>query len=392
MRVTISVPGKFQPAYLWGRWLEATERLERLVTPLPYARIANFRVERPRVRTFPPLGIWNHAVQRRGPSWLRRANQWFVSVAFDAFAASALGRCDVVNGWCSASLLTLRAARRRGLAAVLQTGSAHIETQFELLAEERRRLGLPPAVTHPAVVRRALAEYEAADLIVVPSRFVRDTFVRRGVPAAKLAVVPETATPRTAPPSQRPPHARPRILFVGQIDVRKGIAYLVEAFRVLDGRATLRLVGPADRQLLAKLSPLPDGVEIVGPRSGERLAAEFRDADLFVLPSVEDGFGLAVVEAMAAGLPVIVSDHAGSADLVDDGRNGFVVPARDAAALARQLDALVCDPNLRARMGEAARTTALARTWEAYGADMERAYARLGLEPVRGAVSYARAG
>ncbi len=392
VRVTISVPGAFQPAYLWGRWLQAHGRLERLVTPLPYARVGGFGVERPRVRTCAPLGVWNYVVQRRGPLWLRRANQWLVSLAFDAFAASALGRCDVVNGWCSTSLLTLRAARRRGLPAVLQTGSAHIETQAELIAEERRRLGLPPAVTHPAVIRRALAEYETADLIIVPSRFVRDTFVRRGVAAAKLAVVPETAMARTEPPPERTQRVRPRILFVGQVDARKGIAYLIDAFRLLDGQATLRLVGPVDRRLLGRLSSLPDGVELVGPRSGEGLAAEFRDADMFVLPSVEDGFGLVTVEAMAAGLPVIVSDHAGSADLIDDGTNGFVVPARDARALAARLEALVRDPRLRARMGDAARATASARTWEAYGADMEQAYARLGVRLVRGVASYVGAG
>jgi starch synthase len=392
VRVSISVPGKFQPAYLWGRWLETQGRLERLITPLPYRRVAGLGVSRARTTTLAPVGVWNYAVQRFGPVWTRPANQLLVSLVFDALASRMTGRCDVVNGWSSTSLWTLRAARRRGQLAVLQTGSAHIETQAELLADEGRRLGLAPAVTHPAILRRAVAEYELADLIVVPSRFVRDTFVQRGVPILKLAVVAETAMPRTAPPAERPRRSRPRILFVGQVDVRKGIPYLLEAFRALEGRAALRLVGPADRRLLSRLAPLPEGVEAIGPRSGEALAAEFREADVFVLPSVEDGFGLAAVEAMAAGLPVVVSDHAGCADLVDEGHNGFVVPARDARTLAQRLDTLVRDARLRVRMGEAARVSVSSRTWEAYGSEMARAYARLGQASPSGVPSYARAG
>jgi glycosyltransferase involved in cell wall biosynthesis len=72
---------------------------------------------------------------------------------------------------------------------------------------------------------------------------------------------------------------------------------------------------------------------------------------------------------MSAGLPVIVSDHAGSAEIVRDGVNGFVVPARDAGALVDRIALLLSDADLRTRMGAAARATAASRTWETYGDD-----------------------
>jgi glycosyltransferase involved in cell wall biosynthesis len=75
---------------------------------------------------------------------------------------------------------------------------------------------------------------------------------------------------------------------------------------------------------------------------------------------------------MAAGLPVIVSDHAGSAEIVRDGVNGFVVPARDVDALAARMNALLADAELRARMGAAARETAASRTWDTYGEERTR--------------------
>lgn len=391
MNVTIAVPGKFQPAYLWARWLETQGRLERIVTPVPFGRVASFGVSRGRVRALVPVGAGNYATQRFGPRALQPANQIAVSAVFDLLASRALGRCDVFNGWASASLHSLRAAHRRGLPAVLQTGSAHIVTQTALLEDESRRLGLDSVVTHPAVVRRTLAEYDEADLIVTPSRFVRRTFIEQGVPESKLAVVGETATPRVEPPGERPSPRTPRVLFVGRIEARKGIPYLVEAARRLEGRVTVRLVGRADGALVRVLSPLPGNVELAGHRSGAALADEFRQADLFVFPSVEDGFGLAAVEAMAAGLPVVVSDHAGCADLVEEGVSGFVVPARDAAALTERLEALAGDPSLRWRMGRAGAAIAAARTWETYGREMEQAYAALGAAGrlVKGA--YARA-
>ncbi len=391
MRITVSVPGKFQPAYLWARWLESRDRLTRLLTPLPYGRVAAFGVSRGRARALAPVGVWNYAVQRFGPRWIQPANQIAVTALFDLLASRALGPCDVFNGWASAALISLRKVHQRGLPAVLQTGSAHIVTQTALLTEELERLGLTGVVTHPAVIRRTLAEYEEADLIVTPSRFVRQTFIERGVPESKLAVVCETAMPRVEPPAERPARETPRILFVGRVDVRKGVPYLLDAFRRLDANATLRLVGPVGRALLERLRPLPDGVELVGPRAGAALAAEFREADFFVLPSVEDGFGLAAVEAMAAGLPVIVSDHAGCADLIDDGVNGFVTPARDAAALAERMRTLARDARLRDAMGRAAFATASRRTWEAYGLEMDGAYAALATPRGTGVPAHARA-
>jgi glycosyltransferase involved in cell wall biosynthesis len=159
----------------------------------------------------------------------------------------------------------------------------------------------------------------------------------------------------------------PRVLFVGGCSLRKGIPYLVEAFRRIGAPATLRLVGRTNEALFRRIGGLPRGVEAVGPKTGAALAAEYAAADVFVLPSVEDGWGLVTNEAMSAALPVIVSDHAGSAEVVRDGINGFVVPARDVDALAARITLLLGDAELRARLGGAARATAAARTWEAYG-------------------------
>jgi glycosyltransferase involved in cell wall biosynthesis len=156
------------------------------------------------------------------------------------------------------------------------------------------------------------------------------------------------------------------VLFVGHCSVRKGVHDLLSAFRRLRHPATLRIVGPVDRRLLSLAGGLPANAEAVGPRRGEALAREYREADVFVLASLEEGSALVVTEAMAAGLPVVVSDRAG-ADHVEHRVNGFLFPAGDRTALRESLEALVRDAELRARIGAAAADSVRTRTWAEYG-------------------------
>jgi glycosyltransferase involved in cell wall biosynthesis len=372
VRVTISVPGKFEPAYLAGRYLESRGELERLITPLPYSRVERFGVSRGKTASMTPIGAWNYGVQRFGPRGVQAGNQIAVSMAFDAAASKMLRGCDLFNGWSSMSLLSIRAAHRRGLPAVLTVGSAHAVTQTKLLAEEHRRFGPDAPLTHPRLVERMVAEYEEADAIVAPSLWVVDSFIKHGVPASKLYRVPWGVIPITRPVPRRDRTGTPRVLFVGGCSQRKGVPYLLEAFRRVRGAATLRLVGTPNAELFRRAGGLPRGSEAVGSKTTAGLAAEYDAADIFVLASVEDGSALATILAMAAGLPVIVSDQAG-ADLVSDGENGFVVPARDVEALAGRMEQLIADPELRERMGAAAAASAVTRTWETYGEELYRA-------------------
>jgi alpha-maltose-1-phosphate synthase len=392
MKITITTPAKFPAAFASARYLEKAGHLERIVSPVPYQRSRRFGVSRERTAGLTPLGIWDYAFQHWGPQAVQQRHQLAFSAGFDEVAAHMLGESDVVNCWCSTALRTIRAAHRRGVPAVLEVASAHIVAQAELIREESRRFGSHDRreLVSPGVVARTVAEYREADLIVVTSSFVRRTFTEQGVPPSKIIVIPYGVDPSPAP--RRKTHGgSPRILFVGGCSLRKGIPYLIEAFKQLRTPATLRLVGRANEDLFRRVGGLPAGVEAVGPKTGAALAEEYAHAEVFVLPSVEDGFGLVTLEAMNAGLPVIVSDHAGSAEVVRDGANGFVVPARDAGALATLLDDLLSDPARRARMGANARATAEARTWDTYGDERhERVYAPL-FESVSGRSADAQA-
>jgi glycosyltransferase involved in cell wall biosynthesis len=379
MNVTITTPAKFPAAFAAARYHAKRGELARIVSPVPVARSRRFGVPDGLNRGIAALGAWNYAGQRLAPRRLQAAHQHLFSAAFDAAASRMIDGSDAVNAWCSTALRTIRAAHRRGIPVVLEVASAHIEAQRDLLRDEYARWGgeFDRAVVSAGVVRRTVREYAEADAIVATSSFVRRTLVERGVDARKIVVVPY-GVDMPARADARRGGATPRLLFVGGCSLRKGVPYLLQAFRRLQTRGELRLVGRANDVLFARLGGLPNGAIATGPKSGVGLDEEYARADVFVLPSVEDGWGLVTNEAMAAGLPVIVSDHAGSAEIVRDGENGYVVPARNVDALAERLETLLRDPALRERMGRAARATVEARTWETYGDERrDRVYAPL---------------
>jgi len=374
MKITITTPGKFPPAFVSAGYLEARGELRRIISPVPPVRSRHFGVAARHMTGLTALGAWNYAFQHWGPRPLQPHHQAAFSAAFDEVASRLIGDCDIVNPWCSTALRTIRAAHRRGIPAVLEVASAHLLSQRDLIEEEYARFGadVERATFSQSVIDRTLAEYNEADAIVVASSFVRETLTRRGVPADKIHVIPYgTDAADAAAVARAERSGPPRVLFVGGCSLRKGIPYLLDAFRRIDTDATLRLVGRENAPLFTRLGGLPPRVTAVGVKTGAALAAEYAAADVFVLPSVEDGFGLVTLEAMAAGVPVVVSANAGSAEVVRDGENGFVVPARDITTLSDRIAALLADAPLRQRMGEAARRTAAARSWQAYGEERD---------------------
>ncbi|MEQ1948426.1 MAG: glycosyltransferase family 4 protein [Bryobacteraceae bacterium] len=273
---------------------------------------------------------------------------------------------DVFFGYSNASLETIQAANRLGLRTVVdQIDPAR--TEFDLVTEEQKRFpGLAPPVFAPpeSYFRRIHAEWDAADAIVVNSDWSRSALVEQGVDPNKLHVVPLAYEPRVPPVARSQRTKALKVLWLGTMCLRKGLPYAVAAAaRLVNGPVQFTFAGPLEVNRAA-LS-LPRNCQYIGavPRSdAPRLYSEH---DVFLFPTLSDGFGLTQLEAMAAGLPVIAT--ASCARVVEDGLSGFLVPTRDPGAIASAIDRFLTDdsllPAMSARAVERSRAYSTSVVW-----------------------------
>lgn len=304
--------------------------------------------------------------------WLLRLH----NLLYDRWAACHLEPANLFHIWGNHGLLSLCRAKALGMETVVERASSHPLFQADLLREEYARWGLTFRIPQ-AVLRRGMTEMEVADYVLIPSDFVRQSFLERGFPESKLLQVPfGTDTSRFRPTDGREPHPF-RILFVGQVGIRKGVPYLLQAWQQLGWQdAELWLLGRVTPEMKAILPSYQDvpGVRFVGYTPDP--VAVYQSADVFAFPTIEEGSALVTYEALACGLPVVTTPHAGS--VVRDGVEGFIIPIRDVEALAAALERLRADERLRREMRKAARARAETFTWERYGDALGCLYERLG--------------
>lgn len=248
---------------------------------------------------------------------------------------------------------------------------AHLETTVPSLASRGIAYRLPNEVN----LARLEREYRLADVIVCNSEYTRRSFLQQGFdPDKVVSVLYGCDTSAFRPATKEPDQFT--VLFAGRERLRKGFLDLADAARSLPGTAQVLVTGSPDELSTAAVADVDATVTFLGPVTPDLMPSIYRRSSVFVLPSLSEGFGLVVTEAMAAGLPVIVSDHTGAGEVVTDGVNGFVVPAADPDAIADRLQTLAADPDLRASMGAAARRAAVANDWTVYGHRLVEIYDR----------------
>ena len=347
-----------------AKQMERLGALERLVTAVPKWRTG---VSGSRVRTRLGMSTTRYVVRRVLPRSDHFLSRQVVRV-FDGWSAGQLGNANVVSALSGFATTALERSASQGVATCCDRGSWHILEQKEVLDAEAVRVGIPPVYFDPYMVDRELREYALVDRIVVPSEPARLSFIRRGIEPSKVVKVPYGVDVSAFTPEhgERQPGA---IVSVAAVGLTKGQRYLLDAFRSLrSARASLTLVGPVDPGWAAQLDLDRGDVRVIGAVARARVIEELQRGSIFVLASLLDGFGLVIAQAMACGLPVIATEATGVRELVDDGVEGFVVPAGDSRSLAEAMTVLLDDPVRAAEMGRAgrARVESLGG-WDEYG-------------------------
>jgi starch synthase len=303
-------------------------------------------------------------------------------VDFDLMMAKKLPHIKSSHFWgfqgsCYTSLL---AAKKAEKTTICELATAHVVQAKKILLEEAKLQpewadSIDNLYFPPAYEKRLEEEPQRADLVIAASAFTKWTLIESGISDQKIKVLPlgfeAEKIPFILPEtsfSKRPL----RLLFAGTATQRKGISYLIEAMKSVGQTPDIELhiVGGIQGSGTAFWKN-KDCFTYHPAVSQYEMFRLYQDFDALVLPTVFEGFGLVIVEAMAAGLPVITTSHSMGPDVIVSGKNGWLIPIRDPKAIE---NAILSLRNLNdgqyLQMRQNARDSALAFTWSRYAENL----------------------
>ena len=280
---------------------------------------------------------------------LRGSHAWRDFLASDLFDRAVATKLTPASGFTGFSGRALRSFRRARVAdfthLVLESATSHVDNVWRQHRKATRAFPIEESWLNGMQYRKTLREYDLADVIYVSSEYARQTFLDAGMTESKIQRRFQPVAQRWAPPPSLTRRHGFHVVYVGRLQVSKGVPVLLDAFaRLPDEDARLTLVGGTasdamERYLRRRVAE--DRRIQISP--GDPLSHLHR-ADVLVHPSFEDGLGLAPLEALACGVPVIVTEDTGMKEFVVGGSNGYVLPAGDIEALVEQLQTIRAQP------------------------------------------------
>lgn len=290
----------------------------------------------------------------------------------DARVARRLQRisnCQAVYAYEDGALETFRAASDLGVHRIYDLPIGYWRAGQRIFDEEKARQPewsstLTGALDSSEKLARKDEELRLADRVIVASTFTRKTLAEAPTDAP-IDVVPY-GSPEPISDEIKKSNGSLKVLFAGSLGQRKGLAYLLEAVSQLQGAVQLTLLG---RKAANGCKPLDSAVKEhrwIPTLDHKGVLREMQSHDVLVLPSLFEGFGLVILEAMAQGTPAIVTDHTAGPDVIENMVDGFVIPIRSSDAIVERLDLLLTDRNRLMAMKSAAKRKAQELKWESY--------------------------
>lgn len=364
IRVIVSCGGKFHAFHL-AEQLDKRGYLHRLITSYYSQKDKWF----PRFRKDGEKIDPQKVITNIFPEIISRVFNlnYYALEFFDGWAREQIDKCDLFIGWSGYSLHSLRRTKSYGAMTVIERGSSHILYQKKILEEEYEKYGVKIKPVDDRIVQKELYEYSESDYISVPSSYVKQTFIDNGTDPQKLICVPYGVNLTNFKPVPKTDNVF-RVIFAGGLSLRKGIHYLLEAFSELRLKnAELLLMGSISPEITSFLEKYKNCYKYIGKVPHAELYKYFSSGSVFVLPSIEEGMAMVILQAMACKLPVICTINTGGADLVRDNKEGFVIPIRDINALKEKILYLYEHEKECKSMSENALSRAKDFTWDIYG-------------------------
>ncbi len=365
-----------RPKAFWRPWLPG-----RLDNVLKKRAITEFPVGL--ARTYPPrelLRLLTREIDWTGGVLSDEVWEW-AEYGFDRWVARhALDGADAVYGYEHACLQTFRRARGSGMTCFYEVPApeagyaqrirdAEIAVHPELDSAYEQRLRR----TRGKRQERRWQEWELADTVIASSQFTKSTYHDGGYDVSRVRVIPLAAPPVCAESllngraARRGAHGPLRVLSMGSFALHKGSHHLLAAWRQFNAgdHARLDVVGGVGLPG-SLLRDLPESVHLRGAVAPTAAREVYGEADVLVFPTLADGFGMVVSEALSQGVPVITTPQAGAAEMITHGSNGLIVPSGDPVALAEALRWCLDNRETLATMGWRARESAARWQWADY--------------------------
>lgn len=382
MRVTLTTLGTNHTFHL-ARQMYKRNALVSIFSGYPLFKLKHENLPLEKIKSFPYLLSVYMNMGRVGLNsfWLDRQMLWWANTLLDRYAERHLEPSDVFLALSNTGLQTGLKAQKQGSIYICDRGCSHIRYQDMILREEYALQGIPYQGIDPRVIEREEREYAVADAITVPSTFAKRSFIEMGVPEAKLHLIPYGADLAKFQPTDKPNPETFEVLFVGQASIQKGLPYLLEAFaRLKHRRKHLHIIGHMPQEVAGLIDKYAakHTITCTGHCPQSRLKEIMSQSHVLVLPSIQEGFGMVMAEAMACGCPVIATTNTGAQDLYEDEAEGFIVPIRDVCALTERMQELADRPDLQQQMGQASlRKIQNLNGWDFYGATIFDLFGRL---------------
>ncbi|MCB9799902.1 MAG: glycosyltransferase family 4 protein [Candidatus Omnitrophica bacterium] len=321
----------------------------RLFTNYPKWAVKRFSVPEGCVTSFWPHGVVERILKKIAGLGIKFPEAWIHSL-FGRWAARMLkkNQWDLIHVYSGVAEEILNTTYSGRAIKVVMRASTHIKTQSDLLESEKKRAGEALIETPSTwMINREIREYCLADYIRVTSNFVYQSFIRQGVPEKKLWSIPSAIPFDLFKPSQDVVDARCRrilsnkplrIIYVGTLQYRKGIFDLAKVIgQAPEGLFEFCCVGPVQPEAAKLLSMMKNKIHHVTKQPQSALRKWYAWADVYLFPTIEDGFPQTLAQAFANALPLITTPNSSAPDFIKEGENGWILPIRRSDLLFEKL-------------------------------------------------------
>jgi glycosyltransferase involved in cell wall biosynthesis len=340
MRITILVGGKFH-AFDLAQQLEAKGHLLKLITTYPKWKVTkNYDIPKEKIITF----FFKELVERLIYKFRLSKFLYFLfkhlNKYFENFASKSIDykNTDIIIGWSGFSYKTFIKAKAYKIIKICERGSTHIKFQKEILQEEYKKFNIKFKFNEEEI-EKEIKEYNLADYISVPSNFSKKTFLENGVEERKIITTPygvDLSIFKNRPKTDK----IFRFISVGRIGLRKGSFYTLKAFDELKiPNCELLMIGSIEDEFATIANQFKNNINIIFINHVDQklLTKFYNQSDVFIISSIEDGFAMVILQALASGLPVICTQNSGGSEEIIDGENGFILEPRNIKILKEKM-------------------------------------------------------